>query len=213
MRNAKQKRSDAITDQAQRMATERFNRSANSYNSITGNSTIESIEMNRQQLKNAAVANSVLGRQGKSILNKNEVVVHAPQRQQQVFVPRDAEMERQIVSKRRVQKQIELGGEDSIPPAQRRAMQQEYAMQRNDAQPRFHPQNKSNPQRFVSNTQQVPQRVDNRPSFNRTEVQQAQPEQQHYVSAHGITHNPVEENRRRKKLEARIRELASQNPK
>jgi hypothetical protein len=216
MRAAKQKKSDDITVRAQRMATNRFNQAANNYNDITGNSTLESIEANRRQLKNAAVANSVLGRQGKSILNAPEPEVRAPVRKTQVFVPRDADSSKQIVSKRRVQKHIEAA--DSIPPAQRRAMQ-EQVQTRRDSAPRFLPQNSSAPQqKYVSNQQQqqftVQRQVDNRPSFNRTEVQAAQQQpQQRYISAHGITHNPVEENRRRKKLEAKIRDLArNSNP-
>lgn len=214
MRNAKQKKSDDVAQRAQRMATERFNRSANAYNNITGNSTIESIEANRRQLKNAAVANSVLGRQGTSILNVEEPMAIEPVkavRKQQVFLPQNLDADKHMVAKRRTQKPADQAG-DSIPPAQRRAMQQEQSMQKNDVQPRFHPQQAQIQPRFVSNQQQyAPKRTDERPSFNRNEVQQAQAPR--YVSAHGITHNPVEESRRRKKLEARIRELAQQGTK
>jgi hypothetical protein len=188
MRQAKQKRSDNLAAQAQQMATERADRLVHDLNHKTNNSIERSMNSNREQLKEEALQASILGRQGRAYDQKNSVeskyVTNKP-------LPRDKiEVDRATVGKRRQQVTINPEYEDSLAPGYRRALKDDAPLRnKNDPEPRFHPQASQRP-------------TPNRPS----ETRQAQSA----IVAHGINHNPIVEARRRKALEQKIRELASQ---
>lgn len=181
MRRAKQGRSDDVAERAQRMASERSDRIALDLNQKTNKGTDRALMANRQMLKEAAMENSVLGRQGKAIEQAPAPAYPA----QKSFLPRDeAQLDRSIVGKKKMQVEPRHG-DDSLPPGYRRVMDRDVYKKRNDREPRFHPQADARPDPAV-----VPMR--------RKEV-----------TAYGISQNPVEDARRRKKLEAKIREMAS----
>ncbi len=188
MRQAKQKRSDNLASQAQQMATDRADRLVHDINLKTNNSVERSLESNREQLREEALQSSILGRQGKAYEQKNS--------DQSKFVeskplPREKNsVERSIVGKRRQQVVAAPVYADSLAPGYRRALKDEMPAKKNNPEPRYH-------------TQAA------RPLPNRAEVQQSR-QVQNSISAHGISHNPIVEARRRKALEQKIRELASQ---
>jgi hypothetical protein len=186
MRQAKQKRSDNLAAQAQQMATERADKLVHDLNHKTNNSIERSMNSNREQLKEEAMQASILGRQGRAYDQKNSVeskyITNKP-------LPREKiEVDRAVVGKRRQQVTINPNYEDSLAPGYRRALKDDVPLKKNDAEPRFHPQ------------------AAQRPTPNRSETRRAQSA----IVAHGINHNPIVEARRRKALEAKIRELASQ---
>jgi len=179
MRRAKQNRSDTVAERAQRMASDRYDQIANDLNQKTNDGLERSMEANRHMLKEEAMQNSVLGRQGVAIEQTNQKTVEA----KVVFLPRDNyELDRSLVGRRR--EQVEPGhGDDSLPPGFRRVMQRDVYHQRNTPQPKLLPQAHPDPMQVM--------------------VQSSRP------AAFGLTQNPIEDTRRRRKLEAKIRELAS----
>lgn len=197
MRQAKQSRTDDLTARAERMATERSDRIAHDLNQKTNQGTTRALEANRAMLKESAMASSVLGRQGRAV--DQEVVTpkypaqNAPVRRQD---PQNFKKSTEV-KKHRVQPDANLRGQDSLPPGYRRVMYRDAYEKKNDKQPRFHPQNGARPS---------PNRPQQRVQTNHGAPTRAARTR---VAAHGITQNPVEEARRRKKLEARIRELGS----
>lgn len=183
MRRAKQNRSDDVAERAQRMASDRSDRIAHDLNQKTNQGLDRSLMANRQMLKEAAMENSVLGRQGKAIEQAPAPSYPA----QKSFLPRDeTQTDRSIVGRRKTQVEPNHVG-DSLPPGYRRVMNRDAYQKRNDRQPRFHPQTDARPDPSVL----------------------ASSSREKGVAAYGITQNPVEDARRRKKLEAKIREMAS----
>ncbi len=185
MRQAKQKRSDNLASQAQQMATERADRLVHDLNLKTNNSFERTLESNREQLREEALQSSILGRQGKAYDQKNadssKYVTSKP-------LPREKnEFDRAVVGKRKQQVVADSNYEDSLAPGYRRALRDDVPLKKNDVEPRFHAQASVH-----------------RPAPNESR------QVQNSINAHGITHNPIVEARRRKALEAKIRELASQ---
>lgn len=189
MRQAKQKRSDNLASQAQQMATERADRLVHDLNQKTNNSVDRTLESNREQLREEALQSSILGRQGKAYEQKNsdssKYITNKP-------LPREKnEFDRAVVGKRKQQVVANPEYEDSLAPGYRRALRDDAPLKKNDIEPRFHAQ------------------AAQRPVPNRMEVQNSR-QVQNSINAHGISHNPIVEARRRKALEQKIRELASQ---
>lgn len=190
MRQAKQKRADDLASQAQQMATERADRLVHDLNLKTNNGVDRTLESNREQLREEALQSSILGRQGKAYDQKNgdnsKYITTKP-------LPREkVEIDRAIVGKRKQQVVIKPEYEDSLAPGYRRALRDDVPLKKNDTEPRFH---------AMAAAQ--------RPVPNQREAQNSR-QVQNSINAHGITHNPIVEARRRKALEAKIRELAQQ---
>lgn len=195
MRQAKQRRADTLSERAQQMATARSDQIAHDINRKTNDGLMRAQVANREMLKQASLDSSVLGRQGKVDEMKPEpkyAPVNAP-------VPRDySEVDRSIVGKRKTQRQPNPEYADSLAPNQRAALKYGRPVQRNDVQPRFHPSN-ANDERPNPNETYQPRRETQTNHLNAGEI----------VRAHGININPIAEARRRKALEAHIRERAN----
>lgn len=187
MRQAKQKRSDNLASQAQQMATERADRLVHDLNLKTNNSVERTLESNREQLREEALQSSILGRQGKAYEQKNadssKYITNKP-------LPREKnDLDRTLVGKRKQQVVANSTYADSLAPGYRRALRDDVPLKKNNTEQRFH-------------TQAA------RPVPNHTEQNSRQV--QNSISAHGISHNPIVEARRRKALEQKIRELAQE---
>jgi len=198
MRQAKQRRADDLSERAQQMATERSDKIAHDINRKTNDGVIRAQAANREQLKQASLESSVLGRQGKAFESKPEpkyMPSNAP-------MPRDNyEHDRSLVSKRKTQRQPNSEYADSLTPNQRAALRYGHPMQRNDVQPRFHPNNPA---------EERPDPMAHVHAQHRFEAQASHPSAEEMVRAHGINVNPIAEARRRKALEAHIRERANE---
>lgn len=161
MRQAKQRQRDDLYERAQRMATERSNKTIHYVNQKTDYSTSRAIEANREMLREHAMENSVLGRKGYAV-EQDKQPKYTPKSS---FTPRNVPLDNDIPHiKRRLQVETSRG-QDSLPHGYRRALEKE-------------------PNGYKS------------PMVK--------------TSAYGVTQNPVDEARKRKKLEARIRELANE---
>jgi len=185
MRQAKLSRTAARSEEAQIKAYERSVALAQDVNRKTNHSVQRSIEASRSMERHAALESSAASRAGKKLPGET------PERQ--FSDTQKAEVEaaltqrasvsinnRVIVAKRRTQAEPNAAINDSIPPGYRRVMDRGVPKIKNDPTPRFNAQAE-------------------RPSLRTNKL-----------VAHGISQNPAEEARRRKKLEARIRELAAE---
>jgi hypothetical protein len=183
MRQARLARTAGMAEKAQMIAHERSVNMAKDINQKTDQSMDRSLEANRSMERSMALDSSVLARQGKSApgqTQKREIVAAA----RPLVVEQGREsvrVNRNLVSKRKAQVDPSAAaGEDSLPPNARRALKV---------------------------TDQPKKTNDPQP---RLQPQQDRPVPASRLLAHGINGNPAEEARRRKKLEARIRELASE---
>lgn len=140
MRKAKQQSSDERLAAAQRMASERSNSLLSDINTKTSNGTTRSIEADREMHRQNAMEGSILGRQGR--IPENDKYMPSNAKGSTSLIVRDQTVvERSIVSKHRVQSNPGDHGNNSIPPALRKALKQNYEyVQKNDMQPRLHPQ-------------------------------------------------------------------------
>lgn len=177
MRRAKQSRSDELSDRAQRMATERANKNAQDLNQKTDDSTLRSLEANREMLKERAMENSVLGRQGKADEQMQTPKKKFSNISPQVKAPKESPYDPNIETKKKTQVAPAHGG-DSVPPGFKRAIQNDRVQVNSHMDHRVDP-NVPRPQ----------------PSFK--------------VKMHGIGHDPAGDMRKRRALEAKIREAAS----
>lgn len=195
MRQAKQRRADNLTERAQQMATERSDKIAHDINRKTNDGVMRAQAANREMLKQASLDSSVLGRQGKALDQKPEPKYSASN----APIPRDHyEADRSIVGKRKTQRLADPQYADSLTPNQRTALRYGNPMNRNDDQPRFHPNAAVDDERPDPNDTRV-----------RFEARAEHPSAEEIVRAHGINVNPIAEARRRKALEAHIRERAN----
>lgn len=181
MRRAKQGRSDELAEKAQRMATERSNQIAHNLNHQTNAGITRSMEANRETMRAVAMESSVLGRQGKA-LEQAATPKYQPQNAQPRREP--VAFDANMVSRRKEQVQPLHAG-DSVPPGYRRAIDRSDTYPINQAQPRIRAQTERPTPSFEVQSSNAP------------------------VRAYGLTSNPVDDSRRRKKLEAHIRSLVA----
>lgn len=183
MRRAKQGRSDELAEKAQRMATERSNQIAYNLNQQTNAGVTRSVEAQRDNMREVALESSILGRQGKA-LEQTATPKYQPQNAQARREP--VAFDANMVSRRKEQARPLHAGE-SVPPGYQRAIDRNDTYPISQAQPRIRAQS-ARPT----------------PSFEAQSANAQAP-----VRAYGLTSNPVDDSRRRKKLEAHIRALAA----
>lgn len=217
MRRAKQAKADQVSARAERMATDRADALVNDTNAKTDFSLTKAVEVNREQMRNLAMERSVLGRAGKfAVKNATrdddprsiEFNVSTSSSAHQVHAPRDfTGTDRSIVEKRRHQPFANHGA-DSLAPSQRKALEQGYNVQQLPQRNISQPQNQVN-QRPPINQGRVAIQNTQGQQVVRNDFNQGVNVQPRTLTAHGITQNPVEDARRRRRLEAKIRELAN----
>lgn len=181
MRQARLTRTAGMAEKAQIMAHERSINMTNEINQKTDRSIDRHLEANRSMERYMALDSSILARQGKSIPGQT-ISKEIVQQSHPKIVEKDREtieVTRKMVSKRRTQVDHAAKSGEDSIPPNARKALEKEA-----------PRNQNDVQ----------------PRFH---PQSARPVPGSRLVAHGINGNPAEEARRRKKLEARIKELAA----
>ncbi len=239
MRVAKQKRSDDISDRAQQMAANRISNLYQQINEETNQSLFRAQDANREMHRMQVLSNTELGRRNKFIAkneNGNSTTLYQSnqtnQNQRRNRVPdqrrREQTQNRQPIrtvnhprNTTQQNNRVQRNPIQQNKRVQRRNIQQNKRVQRNPIQQtnRVHRRNQSQQTNRVHRRNPIQQQRKIPPKQRRRRVQNQHQGQSHnsiqnqrstkVAKWNGITQNPAEQARRRKKLEARIRELAN----
>jgi len=183
MRVAKQKRSEDLAVRAKQMAS---NRVTNVYQKIddqSGKSLTRAIQANKDMHKHQVLSNTELGRRNKFV-SKNEREV----RLRREPARRNRAPERRVPDRRNANRQVNVDRRRSAPNRDTKTV----TRGRHIPEPRENIRQNVNARREPSSKSQLETR------YSRTPVE----------AKRGFTTNPAEEMRRRRKLEAKIRELS-----
>jgi len=189
MKVAKQKRSEEIANKAQQMVGARQTNLHNEINNSTDQAVMRAMEADREMNKHVVMEHTALGRRNQTSVSTQNAIQNIPKQQTYTREGNRDELnvrssiQSQLSNNRRRQQVRVPNGQKSISDTERNAVQNQGLSAQARAQ-----QTQANNQVNWNNRSQYAQ-ASNSPMS-------------------GITQNPAEELRRRRKLEAKIRELS-----